>query len=133
MKLHLGDVAELPGQLHFYTVNSLIKHPLASPITGFLGGLPPLLFITGDDEVLRDEIIYTLVPSTYFQWVAYHGLNLAPTKLHILKNTQLFRVPVYYVLTYKILKKSISLPQCIYRFMMVTLYSLKDVDLLTRD
>jgi len=66
MKLPLGDIAELPGQLHFYTVNNLLRHPLVSPISGFLGGLPPLLFITGDDEVLRDEIIYTLVPSHIF-------------------------------------------------------------------
>jgi len=58
-----GEVEGIPGQLHFYTVNSLLNHPLVSPITGYLGGLPPLLFIAGDEEVLRDEVIYASVSS----------------------------------------------------------------------
>jgi acetyl esterase/lipase len=62
MKLSTGEDVEVSEQVHFYTVNSLLKHPLVSPVTGYLGGLPPLLFIAGDEEVLRDEIIYTLVP-----------------------------------------------------------------------
>ena len=67
MKSSTGEIVEISGQLHFYTVNSLLRHPLVSPITGYLGGLPPLLFIAGDEEVLRDEIIYTSVPSHTFQ------------------------------------------------------------------
>lgn len=36
-----------------------LTHPLVSPILqGSLGNLPPLYIITGNDEVLRDEIIY---------------------------------------------------------------------------
>jgi len=61
-----GEDVEIKEQLQFYTVNSLLNHPLVSPITGYLGGLPPLLFIAGDEEVLRDEIIYTLVSFFYF-------------------------------------------------------------------
>ena len=53
-----GEDIEMKEQLKFYTVNS---HPLVSPITVYLGGLPPLLFIAGDEEVLRNEIVYTLV------------------------------------------------------------------------
>jgi len=49
---------EIKEQLQFYTVNSLLNHPLVSPITGYLGGLPLLLLIAGE-EVLRDEIINT--------------------------------------------------------------------------
>lgn len=54
-----GETMEATEQLHFYTTNSLIAHPLVSPVMSYLGGLPPLLFIAGDKEVLRDEIIYT--------------------------------------------------------------------------
>ena len=61
MKMSTGEDVEITQQLQFYTVNSLLTHPLVSPITGYLGGLPPLLFIAGDGEVLRDEVIYTLV------------------------------------------------------------------------
>lgn len=32
--------------------------PLVSPAMGYLGGLPPLLIIASDAEVLRDEIVY---------------------------------------------------------------------------
>lgn len=32
--------------------------PLVSPVLGYLGGLPPLLVIASDAEVLRDEIVY---------------------------------------------------------------------------
>jgi len=61
VRMSTGEKVEIKEQLQFYTVNSLLNHPLVSSITGYLGGLPPLLFIAGDEEVLRDEIIYTLV------------------------------------------------------------------------
>lgn len=36
-----------------------LSHPLVSPILqGSLGNLCPLYIIAGDDEVLRDEVIY---------------------------------------------------------------------------
>ncbi|KAF9012561.1 hypothetical protein BDQ17DRAFT_1297729 [Cyathus striatus] len=54
-----GEDLEVNRQVHFYTQNSLITHPLISPVLSYLGGLPPLLFIASDKEVLRDEIIYT--------------------------------------------------------------------------
>jgi len=59
-----GEVIEVNQQLHFYTRNSLLGHPLVSPAMSYLGGLPPLLIIAGDKEVLRDEIIYRLVSTS---------------------------------------------------------------------
>lgn len=56
-----GEKIEVSQQLQFYTRNSLLVHPLVSPAMSYLGGLPPLMFIAGDKEVLRDEIIYTFV------------------------------------------------------------------------
>ena len=56
-----GDTIEINEQLHFYAQNSLLSHPLISPVNSYLGGLPPLLFIAGDKEVLRDEVIYWFV------------------------------------------------------------------------
>lgn len=56
-----GDTLSTNNQLHLYTQNNLLTHPLVSPIMSYLGGLPPLLFIASDKEVLRDEIIYTSV------------------------------------------------------------------------
>jgi acetyl esterase/lipase len=35
--------------------------PFVSPAMGYLGGLPPLLIIASDAEVLRDEIVYVYV------------------------------------------------------------------------
>lgn len=58
-----GETIEINEQLHFYAQNSLLSHPLISPVNSYLGGLPPLLFIAGDKEVLRDEIIYWFVES----------------------------------------------------------------------
>ncbi|KIY46189.1 alpha/beta-hydrolase [Fistulina hepatica ATCC 64428] len=54
-----NETLEIDSQIHLYTVNSLITHPLVSPALSYLGGLPPLFFIAGDKEVLTDEIIYT--------------------------------------------------------------------------
>lgn len=46
-------------QIHLYTTNQLISHPLVSPVlTPVLAGLPPLLIMTGGGEILRDEQIY---------------------------------------------------------------------------
>lgn len=56
-----NEKLEVGRQLHFYAENSLIVHPLISPALSYLGGLPPLMFIAGDKEVLRDEIIYAYV------------------------------------------------------------------------
>ncbi|KAI9452279.1 hypothetical protein BJY52DRAFT_940839 [Lactarius psammicola] len=53
-----GEVIEVAQQVQLYAPNGLLKHPLVSPALSYLGGLPPLLFIAGDREVLRDEVIY---------------------------------------------------------------------------
>ena len=42
-----------------YTTNTLLEHPLVSPVMQpSLGGLPPLLIMVGGGEILRDEQIY---------------------------------------------------------------------------
>ena len=54
-----GKLVEIKDQIQMYTTNQLISHPLVSPILQpSLGGLPPLLIMTGGGEVLRDEQIY---------------------------------------------------------------------------
>ncbi|KAK2745157.1 hypothetical protein FQN55_006281 [Onygenales sp. PD_40] len=54
-----GAVVEIKDQMHMYTTNQLLSHPLVSPILQpSLGGLPPLLVLTGGAELLRDEQIY---------------------------------------------------------------------------
>ncbi|KAH0829091.1 hypothetical protein J3R83DRAFT_2555 [Lanmaoa asiatica] len=54
-----GEHLKIDSQIHLYTQNSLLGHPLVSPALSYLGGLPPLLIIASDKEVLRDEIIYS--------------------------------------------------------------------------
>ncbi|KAG6915654.1 hypothetical protein DXG01_010524 [Tephrocybe rancida] len=50
---------ELHAQIQFYAATEQLCHPLVSPILqGSLGNLPPLYILAGNDEVLRDEIIY---------------------------------------------------------------------------
>ena len=54
-----GELVDIKDQIHMYTTNQLISHPLVSPVLQpSLGGLPPLLIVTGGGEVLRDEQIY---------------------------------------------------------------------------
>lgn len=47
-----GEKIVVHDQVHLYTVNNLVTHPLVSPAYSYLGGLPPLLFIASDGEVL---------------------------------------------------------------------------------
>jgi len=63
ISLHTSDgkVIEVTQQVQLYAPNGLLQHPLVSPALSYLGGLPPLMFIAGEREVLRDEIIYTYV------------------------------------------------------------------------
>ena len=58
-----GETLVADSQIQLYAPNNLLSHPLISHCGAYLGGLPPLFFIAGDQEVLRDEIIYTLVLS----------------------------------------------------------------------
>lgn len=54
-----GNLVEIKDQIQMYASNQLISHPLVSPILqASLGGLPPLLILTGGGEMLRDEQIY---------------------------------------------------------------------------
>ena len=54
-----GNVVILEEQFLMYTTNDMITHPLVSPaLQPSLGGLPPLLILTGGGEMLRDEQIY---------------------------------------------------------------------------
>lgn len=54
-----GAVVEIKDQIQMYVTNQLMSHPLVSPVLQpSLGGLPPLLILTGGGELLRDEQIY---------------------------------------------------------------------------
>ncbi|RYP12018.1 hypothetical protein DL767_011524 [Monosporascus sp. MG133] len=54
-----GKEVKLKEQIQMYTTNELLAHPLVSPVMQpTLGGLPPLLIMTGGGEFLRDEQIY---------------------------------------------------------------------------
>ncbi|KAL2069713.1 hypothetical protein VTL71DRAFT_14392 [Oculimacula yallundae] len=54
-----GELVVVKDQIQMYASNQLISHPLVSPILQpSLGGLPPLLILTGGGEMLRDEQIY---------------------------------------------------------------------------
>ena len=53
-----GKPAVIDTQIQIYSTNSQLSHPFVSPVLGYLGGLPPLLIIAGQNEVLRDEIIF---------------------------------------------------------------------------
>ncbi|KAH0587778.1 hypothetical protein H2248_006536 [Termitomyces sp. 'cryptogamus'] len=58
-KVLMEGSIELRAQIQLYATNEQLGHPLVSPILqGSLGNLPPLYILAGNDEVLRDEIIY---------------------------------------------------------------------------
>ena len=77
-----GETIEVTQQIQLYAPNDLLKHPLVSPALSYLGGLPPLLFIAGDREVLRDEIIYACVPLVFDILVITHRLHRAHRAAH---------------------------------------------------
>jgi hypothetical protein len=52
-------------QIQLYATNAQLCHPWISPVLGYLGGLPPLFICAGDNEVLRDEIIFLCVPQEW--------------------------------------------------------------------
>lgn len=54
-----NTVVEIKDQIQMYAPNQMVSHPLVSPVLQpTLGGLPPLLVLTGGGELLRDEQIY---------------------------------------------------------------------------
>jgi hypothetical protein len=80
-----GETIKVSQQIQLYAPNGLLKHPLVSPALSYLGGLPPLLFIAGDREVLRDEIVYACalfssIVSLYL--VVTHRLHRAHRAAH---------------------------------------------------
>ncbi|KAJ7284012.1 Alpha/Beta hydrolase protein [Mycena rebaudengoi] len=57
---------ELRSQIQLYATTEQLTHPLVSPILqGSLGNLPPLYILAGNDEVLRDEIVYIAHRAAY--------------------------------------------------------------------
>ena len=60
----VGAGHELPSS-NFASENRPLRHPLVSPVLGYLGGLPQSFFIAGDGEVLGDKFVYTCVMSSY--------------------------------------------------------------------
>lgn len=66
LELDDGETLNVDSQIQLYAPNNLLSHPLIGHCGAYLGGLPPLFFIAGDQEVLRDEIIYTWVFSPHF-------------------------------------------------------------------
>ncbi|RXK39917.1 hypothetical protein M231_02851 [Tremella mesenterica] len=53
-----GKEVKLDTQIQMYATNAQLCHPWVSPVLGYMGGLPPLYICCGQNEVLRDEIIY---------------------------------------------------------------------------
>ena len=77
LSIEIGEkMVVLKDQIQMYTTNQLLSHPLVSPVLQpSLGGLPPLLIMTGGGEILRDEQIYlahkAAHPETYPLGEAY--------------------------------------------------------------
>ena len=61
IELRTADSKVIEQQVQLYAPNSLLKHPLISPALLYLGGLPPLFFIAGNQEVLWDKVIYACI------------------------------------------------------------------------
>ncbi|KAJ7287089.1 Alpha/Beta hydrolase protein [Mycena rebaudengoi] len=84
-----GEMLRIDKQIHMYTQNSLLVHPLISPVLSYLGGLPPLFVIAGDKEVLRDEIIHAKIPAkgrdTGYVPPPLEGIEakFGPTRVHL--------------------------------------------------
>ncbi|KAI0629024.1 alpha/beta-hydrolase [Trametes polyzona] len=91
-----GETLSIDGQIHMYAPNYLLTHPLVSPVVSYLGGLPPLLVIASDKEVLRDEIIYMahkaahpeqypVKPEARLLYPVLNGIEerYGPTKVHL--------------------------------------------------
>jgi acetyl esterase/lipase len=78
------------SQIQLYCPNNLLAHPLISPALGYLGGLPPLLVIASDKEVLRDEIVYLFVSLLLLHHsysIIESGTSVARIRRHIQTNS----------------------------------------------
>lgn len=77
-----GNLVEIKDQIQIYATNQLISHPLVSPVlTPILGGLPPLMILTGGGELLRDEQIY-------LAHKAAQPLKYAPDEAYLVENPE---------------------------------------------
>ncbi|KAG5652411.1 hypothetical protein H0H81_005059 [Sphagnurus paluster] len=89
---------ELRAQIQLYATTEQLSHPLVSPVLqGSLGNLPPLYILAGNDEVLRDEIIYMAHRASHpSKYPTRHGVLrdghrqrenaekfITPTKVHL--------------------------------------------------
>ena len=112
-----GEVIEVAQQVQLYAPNCLLKHPLVSPALAYLGGLPPLFFIAGEKEVLRDEIIYRCVLFPY-----YFKLTNGPSELiglHIRTNFRCVRRRRICTQLSTALRETYGTRQCTSKFTMV--------------
>lgn len=78
-----GTTITIHDQIQMYAPNSLLTHPLVSPINQpTLGGLCPLLVLTGGRELLRDEQLY-IAHKAAFPGVFGGAGEYPPTKVHL--------------------------------------------------
>lgn len=92
-----GKLVVIKDQIQMYTTNQLLSHPLVAPVLQpTLGGLPPLLILTGGGEILRDEQIYlahkAANPEKYLPSDAYldeYGLDRTLVQKYKPTNVQL--------------------------------------------
>ncbi|PLW09588.1 hypothetical protein PCASD_20257 [Puccinia coronata f. sp. avenae] len=106
IELKDGELVKMDQQIQLYATNDQLAHPYCSPLfSPSLGGLPPLLILAGDNEVLRDEIIYlahrAAHPDRYplrEDLLNAHperkakGADYAPTKVHLQVYDDMFHV-----------------------------------------
>ncbi|KKA30272.1 hypothetical protein TD95_004384 [Thielaviopsis punctulata] len=73
-----GEELTIKDQVQMYAPNHLLSHPLVSPIMqATLGGLPPVMIVTGGAELLRDEQIYIAHKMANPQKYAHPDLSAA--------------------------------------------------------
>lgn len=112
----LGEKVTIDTQIQLYATNGQLCHPWVSPALGYLGGLCPLYILAGNDEVLRDEIIYAYALTSLSCPLLTEP---ARTKPRILKSTQFATMSRTSFLRSMALRKSTGPPMCISKSMTV--------------
>lgn len=112
------ETVVLDTQIQLYCTNGQLCHPWISPVLGYLGGLPPLYILAGDDEVLRDEIIYW--------WVTLVGRKLTAALIRLLVLTSILSAMTFATssLPCMVLRGNTSRQKSIYRSLMVLVTTL---------
>lgn len=85
-----GQMLNVDRQIQLYCPNSLLIHPLISPVLSYLGGLAPLFIVAGEKEVLRDEIIYLRVLRPHVRCTT--NFVIVPIRLHIPTNISFMKI-----------------------------------------